>query len=158
MIFVTVGTHNQGFERLVKKMDEIAGEIDDKVVIQTGYTTYEPSNAESFKFLEYHEINQFYKNARVIVAHAGAGTLLDALNFRVPVIVVPRMKKYGEHIDDQQLELAEALEKRKRVVAVYDVGKIEETLENIKINLFEDKKKSERLKNFLKNNVERKSE
>ncbi|MDI6655433.1 MAG: beta-1,4-galactosyltransferase, partial [Candidatus Hydrothermarchaeota archaeon] len=44
MIFVTVGTHNQSFERLVKKADEIAGKIGEKVVIQTGHTKYKPKN------------------------------------------------------------------------------------------------------------------
>lgn len=153
MIFVTVGTHNQGFERMVRKMDEIAGITQEKVIIQRGYTNYEPVHAESFKFLEYQQIYQFYKNARVIVAHAGAGTLLDALKSGNPVIAVPRFKKYGEHIDDQQLELAEALEKRKRVVAVYDIKKLRETIDNIKSNQFIDIKKSENLKNYLKNNL-----
>ncbi len=153
MIFVAVGTHNHGFERLVRKMDEIAGIIQEKVIIQRGSTNYEPVHAESFKFLEYQEILQFYKNARVIVAHAGAGTLLDALNSGNPVISVPRIKKYGEVIDDQQLEFAEALEKRKIVVAIYDIKKLRETIDNIKSNQFVDQKKSENLKSFLKNNL-----
>lgn len=121
MIFVTVGTHNMGFERLIKKMDEIAGAIDEEVVIQTGFTEFQPVNARWFKFKDIESINEYYKNADVVVAHAGAGTLLDSLFFKKSIVVVPRRKKYGEHIDDQQLELTKVLEKSGNVTAVYDI-------------------------------------
>ena len=133
MIFVTVGTHNQGFERLVKKMDEIAGEIDEEVVMQIGFTEYEPKNAKWFKFVDIDEIMDFYKNADVIVSHAGAGALLDALSFEKPVIAVPRLKKFGEHIDNQQLELAEALENKGKVKAVYDIEDLGRSVEKINV-------------------------
>ncbi|WP_321422017.1 PssE/Cps14G family polysaccharide biosynthesis glycosyltransferase [uncultured Methanobacterium sp.] len=128
MIFVTVGTHNQGFERLIKKMDEIAGKIDEEVVIQIGFTEFKPVNAQWFKFKDIDDIKECYKNATVIVAHAGAGTLLDSLYFKKSVVAVPRRKKYGEHIDDQQLELTEALEKSGKVLAVYDIETLDSTI------------------------------
>lgn len=133
MIFITVGTHNQGFERLVKKMDEIAGKIDEEVVMQIGFTDYEPKNAKWFKFVDIDEIMDFYKNADVIISHAGAGTLLDALSFEKPVIAVPRLKKFGEHIDDQQLELAEALENKGQIMAVYQIDDLERFIDEIRI-------------------------
>lgn len=128
MIFVTVGTHNKGFERLIKKMDEIAGEIDEEVVIQTGFTEFEPVNAKWFKFKDIDDINEYYKNANIIVAHAGAGTLLDSLFFKKSVVAVPRRKKYGEHIDDQQLELTDVLEKSGKVLAVYDIKTLDSAI------------------------------
>lgn len=121
MIFVTVGTHYMGFDRLIKKMDEIAAEIDEDVVMQIGYTEYEPVNAEWFKFKGTDDIKEYYRKADLIIAHAGAGTLLDSLSFKKSVVAVPRRKKYGEHIDDQQLELTDVLEKSERVLAVYDI-------------------------------------
>ena len=130
MIFVTVGTHYKGFERLIKKMDEIAAEIDDEVIMQTGYTKYKPKSAKWFNFMEYDEILNWYKKANIIVSHAGAGTLLDAMSFEKRVIVIPRLKKFDEHIDDQQLELAEALENSGRVTAVYNIEKLEEVVTN----------------------------
>ena len=130
MIFVTVGTHYQGFERLIQKMDKIAAEIDDEVIMQTGYTKYEPRNAKWFKFMEYDEILNIYKKADIIVSHAGAGTLLDAMSFEKRVIVVPRLKKFDEHIDDQQLELAEALKNSGRATAVYNIEKLGEIVTN----------------------------
>ncbi|MDH7508576.1 MAG: PssE/Cps14G family polysaccharide biosynthesis glycosyltransferase [Methanomassiliicoccales archaeon] len=133
MIFVTVGTHNQGFERLIKKMDEIAGKIDQEVVMQIGSTDYEPKNAKWFKFIESEDdVLGYYEKADVIVAHAGAGTLLTALSLGKRVIVVPRLKKFEEHIDDQQIELAEALSREGKIIAVYDIEELERALREVK--------------------------
>lgn len=153
MIFVTVGTHDQGFERLVKKMDEIAGQIDEKVVIQVGYTDYKPVNAEWFKFVDMEKIKDYYQNSRVIIAHAGAGTLLDSFQFNKPILVVPRLKKYDEHIDDQQLELAEALTRTKKAIAVYDIEKMKDSLLGIQEYEFSDSKKTKNLNSFFKDNL-----
>ena len=156
MIFVTVGTHYQGFERLVKKMDEIAGKIDGEVIMQIGYTEYEPKNAKWFRFLEREEdILELYKKADVIVAHAGAGTLLTALSFGKPVVVVPRLKKFGEHVDDQQLELAEALESMGKAIAVYDIKKLEDAIKKAKSLKYKPVKRDKRLANFLKEYLQR---
>ncbi|MEN6554068.1 MAG: PssE/Cps14G family polysaccharide biosynthesis glycosyltransferase [Methanobacterium sp.] len=147
MIFVTVGTHNQGFERLVQKMDEIACEIDEEVVMQIGFTEYKPENAKWFKFVDIGEIMNFYKNADVIVTHAGAGALLDALSFEKPIIAVPRLKKFGEHIDDQQLELTEALENKGQIKAVYEIDDLEGFIGENRVK--HEIKKSKELLNFL---------
>ena len=152
MIFVTVGTHYQGFERLIKKMDEIAGRIKDEVIMQIGYTKYEPKNAKWFRFLEREEdILELYKKADIIVAHAGAGTLLTALSFGKPIVVVPRLKKFGEHVDDQQLELAEALESMGKAIAVYDIEKLEDAIRRAKALKYRPVRQDKRLANFLKN-------
>lgn len=129
LIFVTVGNHYQGFDRLIKKMDEIAGKIDEKVIMQIGYTNYKPLNAEYFNFLEnFGEILKLNKNARVVVSHAGAGSIVTALKQKTPVIVVPRLKKYNEHINDHQLEIAKAMSDDKNVRVIYNVEFIEEFL------------------------------
>jgi len=131
MIFVTVGTHDQGFERLVKKMDEIAGQIDEEVVLQIGHSKYKPENAEWFKFISPSKINRYYNEARIIVTHSGAGSLMDALITGNHIITVPRQKKFGEHIDDQQMELAGKLEETDHVMGVYDIELIESCLNYI---------------------------
>ncbi|GAB6056779.1 PssE/Cps14G family polysaccharide biosynthesis glycosyltransferase [Methanobacterium movens] len=150
MIFVTVGTHDQGFERLVQKMDEIAGQIDEKVVIQVGYTDYEPVNAEWFKFVDMEKIMDYYQNSRVIIAHAGAGTLLDCFEFNKPIIVVPRLKEFNEHIDNQQLELAEVLYKVKGVIFVLDIGILHEIILRSYSNVFNEYESIDTLKNYIK--------
>jgi UDP-N-acetylglucosamine transferase subunit ALG13 len=128
---VTVGSHYQGFERLVKKMDEIAGRIDEEVVMQIGHTDYKPVNARFFDFLEsFEEIERLNREARVVVSHAGAGSILTALEQKSSVIVVPRLRNYSEHMDDHQLEIAEAMSENQRVKAVYDVDELEDCLQS----------------------------
>lgn len=119
MIFVTVGTL-RGYDRVVKKMDEIAKGIDEKVVMQIGHTAYRPVHAEYFEFTDDARILQLNRDARVVVSHAGIGSILTALVQRTPIIIVPRQKKYNEHWDDHQLEIAEAMKDSENVKVVYD--------------------------------------
>lgn len=110
-------------------MDEIAGRIDEEVVMQIGHTDYEPVNAKFFDFLEsFEEIERLNREARVVVSHAGAGSILTALEQRVPVIVVPRLKKFNEHMDDHQLEIAEAMSESSNVKVIYNINDLENIL------------------------------
>jgi len=130
LILVIVGLM-YGFERLVQEMDEIAGRIDEETVMQIGETTYEPKNARYFRFTSNEEIDRLYEDARVVVCHAGVGSILTALEHGKPVIAVPRRKKYGEHVDDHQLEIARELEKERMITVVCDVGDLENVLDDV---------------------------
>lgn len=152
MIFVTVGNHNQGFDRLIKKMDEIAGKTDEQVIMQIGYTTYKPVNAEYFSFLEsFEEILRLNREARVVVSHAGAGSIVTALKEKTPVIVVPRLKKYDEHMNDHQLEIAKAMSENKNVTVVYDVETLDDCLKSDFnfVEEFVDDKLATQLKKYI---------
>jgi UDP-N-acetylglucosamine transferase subunit ALG13 len=150
MIFVTVGTHNQGFERLIKKMDEIAGKIDEEIVMQVGYTDYEPENAEWFEFCEYEELLSFIKRSDVIICHGGAGTLLDSLKFNKKIVVVPRLEKFDEVYDDHELELAGSLRIQNRIFIALNVEDLEKVIKEEKFS-FDISKNNQKLVNFLKN-------
>jgi len=127
MIFVIVGMHYQGFERLVKKMDEIAAKINDKVVMQIGNTSYEPKHADYFKFKDYDEIKELIRKARLVICQ-GAMSILDSLIEGTPVIAVPRLKKYGESINDHQLIFAKRLEEMGLVKVVEDIDELENVI------------------------------
>lgn len=134
MIFVTVGTHKQQFDRLVKAVDGFVagGKIRGSVIIQTGNSTYIPKNCKHFKFTGKDKIRKIQKNARVIITHAGAGTIIEALSYKKPVIVVPRLKKFGEHTDDHQTDLADNLSEHGIVKVVYDVNELPALSEKIR--------------------------
>lgn len=134
MIFVTIGNPHQGFERLIKKMDEIAESINEKVIIQIGHTKYNPRNAEYFDFKTYPEIQELNQKARVVVCHGGVGSIITALEQGTPVISVPRLKKYGEHSNDHQLDIVNAMAEEGKIIAVYDVDELEDALHTISIN------------------------
>ncbi len=152
MIFVTVGMHPKGFERLVKEMDRIAGRIDEKVIMQIGGTKYEPRNASYFAFAPEQEIKELYRSARIVVGHAGVGTILDVLQEGRPMIVVPRLKKYGEHIDDHQSLLLQELAREGKFTAVYDVEELEGALSKLdssRAAVMQDKRLVNALKRYI---------
>ena len=151
MILVSVGTHVRGFERLVQKMDDIARKIEEEVIIQIGNTAYEPKYAKYFKFKSYQEIEQLIKEARVIVCHGGAGTILLALKQGKTVISVPRLKEYNEVLVDHQLDLVYTLANEKRIIAVYNLDLLEKALNSDpkKLNIM-NAKNGQHLINFLK--------
>ena len=151
MIFVTIGMHTKGFDRLVKKMDEIAGNIDEEVIIQTGGTSFKPQNAKWFDFTTEEDIKELCRKASVVVTHA-AMSILDAWEQGKPVVVVPRLKKYGEVIDDHQLDFAKELEKEGRVVAIYDVNMLEDALKRANVEpskVAKDRRLVSALKNYI---------
>lgn len=120
MILVTVGTHSQPFNRLVEAMDTVAGSINEQVIIQRGVSSYKPRHAQYFDFTASHEIAKLTSEARVIVAHSAAGTVIQTLKYNKPLIIVPRLKKFGEANDDHQLQLASALHELGRVHMISD--------------------------------------
>jgi beta-1,4-N-acetylglucosaminyltransferase len=121
MILVTVGNHTAGFERLTRAMDELAANIDEDIIAQIGSTQYLPSKLQWFRFIEYQEMLTLIKKARIVVCHGGAGTILDAIRNGKPLVILPRLKKYGEAFDDHELELAKAISLDKRAILVRDV-------------------------------------
>ncbi|MBN2387844.1 MAG: hypothetical protein JXB85_12570 [Anaerolineales bacterium] len=121
MILVTVGTHNRGFDRLVRGADELAARIEELVVIQHGSSDYQPHHAaRSFRFSSGIEMEDLTLQARVIIMHAAAGSLILALRSGKPLVVVPRQRKFKEVINDHQIELASALARQNRAILVMD--------------------------------------
>ena len=120
MILVSVGTHNKGFDRLVQAMDALAGEIDERVIIQRGATAWQPQHAAGFTFMSGEDMAQLTAEARVIVTHAAAGSAMLAISLGKPLVLVPRLQRFDEHMDDHQVQLAQALNALGRAVAVYE--------------------------------------
>lgn len=126
MIFVTVGTHEQPFNRLIKKVDDLVadGTIKEKVIIQRGYSTYEPKHCEYYDLIPWEEMQKYYREARIIITHGGPASFIDVLALGKTPIVVPRQAKYNEHVNDHQLEFAKHL--INRFVNIILVDKIED--------------------------------
>ena len=131
MIFVTVGTHEQPFNRLIKKVDELvaSGDIKEKVVVQTGFSTYKPKHCEAHKMMSFDEMQQALKDARIVITHGGPSSFIEALQFGKVPIVVPRQEKYHEHVNDQQVEFTKLIAKRmNNIIPVYDVNNLLNTI------------------------------
>lgn len=127
MIFVTVGTHEQPFNRLVKKIDQLkkSGAINEDVIIQTGFSTYEPDNCEWNKLYSYQEMVRMVADARIVITHGGPSSFIMPLQIGKIPIVVPRRKKFGEHVNDHQLEFSKAVAERQgNLIVVEDVDNL----------------------------------
>jgi UDP-N-acetylglucosamine transferase subunit ALG13 len=120
VIFVTVGTHTVGFDRLVEAMDKYAAKTGERVIMQIGNSTYCPEHCEWFRFAPYEQMQSHSMEATVVVCHA-ATSILTAWQQGTPVVAVPREQRFGEVIDDHQVEFAEALVEQGKIVAVRDV-------------------------------------
>ena len=150
MIFVTVGGI-RAFERLVREMDRIAGELDEQVMMQIGSTDYEPKNCDYFRFMSRSDMEKLYADARVVVSHAGMGSILSVQEHNKPLVLVPRMKRFGEVFDDHQLEIAREMESRGITVA-YDMSNLQSEVKNVDISPIELKGEPalvHRLKEYL---------
>jgi UDP-N-acetylglucosamine transferase subunit ALG13 len=132
MIFVTVGTDKHDFSRLIRKIDQIAPEINQKIVIQLGCTKYKPKNCEYSKFFSPDEFKKMIEKSGKIICHGGEGSIINALKYGKKPIVVPRRKKYNEHINDHQLDLTKKLEEKNKILAVYEIENLKEAINNIK--------------------------
>lgn len=133
MIFVTVGTHEQPFNRLIRKIDELKrdGLIKDNVVMQTGYSTYKPQYCKWEKFFSYNEMHQYISKARIIITHGGPSTFIMPLQIGKIPIVVPRQRKFKEHVNNHQLMFVRAVSERyKDLIVIENI----ESLENVIIN------------------------
>lgn len=130
MIFVTVGTHEQQFNRLIKKIDDLKSKniIKEEVFMQIGYSNYLPVNCKYKKLLTYEEMTKYIKNANIIITHGGPGSIFLPLQYNKIPIVVPRNPVYKEHIDEHQIKFVEKMESQNRIIAVYDTEKIEEKI------------------------------
>lgn len=131
MIFVTVGTHEQQFNRLVEYIDKLKekGIIEEEVVIQSGFSTYEPTNCKWSKLFSYQEMIKYIADARVVITHGGPSSFIMPLQVGKIPIVVPRKKQFEEHVNDHQLEFARAVEERqKNIIVVEHVEELQDII------------------------------
>ena len=133
MIFVTVGTHEQPFNRLVECVDRLKGNevIEDEVIIQTGYSTYEPKYCKWQKLFPYQEMIKLVDEARIVITHGGPSSFIMALQIGKTPIVVPRRHEFNEHVNDHQVSFSKAVAERMgTIIVVEDLSKLGETITN----------------------------
>lgn len=154
MILVMTGTHEQQFNRLIEKVDELAKNKRIKnVTAQIGYSTYKPRNIKNyFRFLEFSKMEKLIKGADLVITHGGIGSVLLSLKYKKPTVIVPRMSKYDEHTDDHQLQVSKELEREGRAIVVYDIDDLEKSIKiarKLKFKKGEKSKIIEMIKDYL---------
>jgi UDP-N-acetylglucosamine transferase subunit ALG13 len=131
MIFVTVGTQ-LGFDRLIKFVDIWAQKnptVD--VFCQISQGTYYPRHCNYSKDLTSEEFEKKFKDSQVVVAHAGMGSIISALEFQKPLIIMPREYKYGEHRNDHQISTVEKYLDKEGLYFCQDYDSLSDKLNSI---------------------------
>ncbi|MBX4959585.1 glucuronosyltransferase [Rhizobium lentis] len=127
MILVTVGTQLP-FDRLIKAVDTFAKDLTRPVLAQIGKGTYTPQNMKWIKNIEPADFDQVFRDANVIVSHAGIGTVLTAKRFGKPIILVPRKAALGEHRNDHQLATVSQLAGRPGIYVAHSDNELKDYL------------------------------
>lgn len=134
MIFVTLGTQDKEFPRLLEAIDRAidSGKIKEKVVAQIGYTKYISKNMELFDFKSQEELDEYIKEASVVITHGGVGSIFGALKYNKPVIAASRLKKYREHANDHQIQIVKKYASDKYILELKDFDQIDRVLKRAK--------------------------
>ena len=150
MIFVTLGTEDKDFSRLLKAIDkEIEkGTIKEKVIVQAGHTKYESKNMEIFDLIPTDEFNEIIEKCDLIITHGGVGNILSAIKKNKPVIAAARLKKFKEHTNDHQKQIIGEFSKQGYILELRDFGKVGKMIEKAKT--FKAKKFKSNTNNMIK--------
>ena len=134
MILVTLGTQDKNFVRLLEKIDQLInnGLIKDKVIVQARFTKYNSENMEIFDLIPQDEFNDLMDKADIIITHGGVGNIISALEKNKKVIAVPRLAKYGEHINDHQTQIIAKFNALGYIIGLQDVDELDDAVKQIK--------------------------
>ena len=129
-VFASVGTHPQPFDRLIRELDIVAAGKRANFFAQTGSCSFAPKNFPFKNFLSGKEFEEKIAEADIVVSHGGAGTIINSLLQGKKLVVVPRLKRFGEHTNDHQLDLARALEREGKAISVESIADLGKAIEN----------------------------
>lgn len=124
MIFVTVGSQKFQFNRLLEKIDDMVsdGIIKEEVFAQSGYSDYKAKNYQYKQFLDREEFAEMEFKADIVITHGGTGAIIGAVKRGKKVLAVPRLEKYGEHVDNHQIELLKQFDGMKIIEVCYELN------------------------------------
>ena len=133
MIFITLGSQKFQFNRLLKAVDELVeqGKITEKIFAQTGYSNYEPKNYEFKQFLSRDEFAKVLSETDIVVTHGGTGAIVGAIKAEKKVIAVPRLERYGEHVDDHQKQIVAEFKKSNLICGIDECNELVEAIKYV---------------------------
>lgn len=139
MIFVVLGTQDKKFERLLKEIEQliIDGIIQGKVIVQAGSTNYKSNYMEIHKIISMNKFLNYVEKSDYIITHGGVGTILDAMKQNKRIIAVPRLKKYGEHENNHQIQIIQKFAQDEYLIGCNGIEDLKEAVQ--KIDQFEPK-------------------
>lgn len=134
MIFITLGSQKFQFDRLLKAVDELVadGTITEPVFAQSGYSDYQPKHYAFKQFLDRDGFAEQMGKADIVITHGGTGAIIGAVKKGKKVIAVPRLAKYGEHVDDHQLQLLKEFKQMDIICVCDDCSQLAAALDEVR--------------------------
>ncbi|MBQ9118874.1 MAG: glycosyl transferase [Lachnospiraceae bacterium] len=137
MILVTLGTQKFEMNRLIQAADELAQTVSEEIFVQCGNSSYQPKHCKYSAFVDTTQFAKMIQECSVLITHSGVGTIMTGIQAKRPIVVVPRLKKYNEHVDDHQLQIAEAFEEQGCVLCCREVAELKQYIEKAKSFAFQ---------------------
>ena len=133
MIFITLGSQKFQFNRVLIKVDELVekGLLKEQVFAQIGYSDYKPKFYEYKDFLDREDFFKKMELSNIVITHGGTGAIIGALKKEKKVIAIPRLAKYGEHVDDHQIQIINEFESLNLIEPVYNIDKLSDAINSI---------------------------
>lgn len=134
MILITLGTQDKPFNRLLEAVQrEINnGNIKDEVVVQAGFTKFKSDDMKIFDLIPMDEFDELMKKCDLLITHGGVGSITGGLNKDKVVIAAARLEKYGEHVNDHQLQIINNFSKAGHILALNDFNDLSKVLKQAK--------------------------
>jgi len=150
MIFVTLGTQDKNFDRLLIAIDrEIKkGNIKEKVVVQAGITDFKSDRMEIFDLISKENFEKLMSECNLLITHGGVGSILTGLSHDKKVIAAARLSKYKEHVNDHQVQIVEDFANKGYILELKDFSKLGLLLKKVKS--FKPKKYKSNTNNMIK--------
>ncbi len=141
MIFVTLGTQDKQFKRLLDAVEKL--DTTEKIIAQIGSTKFESKKIELHKYVSSSEFDKYMNDARIVITHAGVGTIVNGIKMGKTMIVAARRKEYKEHVNNHQLQILDTFSKEGYIIPLENF----DDLQNLINTDFRPKK-------FVSNNAE----
>ncbi|MGN1337970.1 MAG: PssE/Cps14G family polysaccharide biosynthesis glycosyltransferase [Candidatus Coprovivens sp.] len=150
MILVTLGTQDKPFTRLLDAVQQLIdkGIIEDKVVVQAGCSKYESKDMEIFDLIPMDDFDRLMSECDLLITHGGVGSIVSGLNKNKKVIAIPRLAKYGEHVNDHQKQIIDNFNKKEYIIGIEETDELEDALNKVK--KFKPKKYKSNRDNMIK--------
>ncbi len=149
LIYVTVGLNDFPLDPLFEAMDAYAGETGERVVMQVGRSRFEAKHAETFSFVSKEAAEAYYEESRLVVCHAGIGSILGGMTRNKPLVLLPRTVLVPDSEDDQQAIVAEKVRSMGRGVVVNDISELRDKIREAERLEFPPYAKSTALSDFV---------
>ena len=149
MVFVTLGSQDKQFLRLVKEVDKLVKEkiINEEVIVQAGITTLDTNRIKMLDYIDVSDFRKYMEESTYIIAHGGVGSILDAMKLGKKIIAVPRSPKFDEIANDHQKQIIAEFDKKGYIIGCNDVSDLKEAI--LKVDKFNPQNYTSNNKNFV---------